>query len=283
MEFDSKYSGQFYKKQGGYLYVLRGDGKFAATSVSFDGQANNVLVQLSGYYQSGADGSLMYQTTSGEYIRMADGWEYVSTSSVTQYSQKDAQYYVNKVIKANANILENNLFCARFASKLTDEQQTKLYRLQTRLESRNKRLINDGLCTDLKTSTPPGYSLLANNLDAFMQAYATGAPIGAVVSTATIIVVAVVIASLATAAYFAYKYMASEAEQDVKYSEELTKSLMAKLTPEEYNQLMRETRGIVTKSKLLSKFGGAMVILKWGLLAVGGYVLYNWYKSYRNG
>lgn len=280
MIYNGKYSGQFYKKLGGEEYVLRGDGKFAYAGASGD---SVVLVQLTGYYQTGADGSAMFQTTGGTYIKMADGWEYVSSSAITKYSQKDAQYYVNKVIKANASILENNLFCARFAGKLTETQQTQLYGLQTRLEDRNQRLINDGLCGDLRTSTPPGYTMLSNSLANFMNAYSTGAPIGAVISTATIVVVAVVIASLATAAYFAYKYMASEAEQDVRYSEELTKALMSKLTKEEYDQLMQETRGIVTKSRLLSKFGGAMGVLKWGLLAVGGYALYKWYKDYKNG
>jgi hypothetical protein len=73
--------------------------------------------------------------------------------------------------------------------------------------------------------------------------------------------------------------MASEAEKDVKYSEELTKVLMERLTPEEYEQLMEETQGIVTKSRLLSKFGGSFAVLKWGLLAAAGYVVYDYFKK----
>lgn len=280
MKYNSKYTGQYYQLQGGEIYVLRADGRFAYAGSESSG---SVIVQLTGYYMYGADGSAMYQTTSGGWVRLADGWQNTGYAPLRLYSQKDAQYYVNKVIKANASILENNLFCARFASKLTDEQKFVLYGLQNRLESRNKKLLDDGLCEGQQVSTPPGYTLLSNDLATFMQAYRSGASVGAiVVTTTTIVIAAVVIASLATAAYFAYKYMASEAEKDVKYSEELTRALMAKLTPEEYEQLMRETQGIVTKSKLTAKFGGAMSILKWGLLAGAGYVLYNFFKDRKN-
>lgn len=272
MNYNSKYVGQFYQLNGGDIYTLRGDGRFAYTSAGDEG---NVMVQLTGFYRTGADGSAMYQTTSGGWIRMADGWKNTGYSPIRQYSQKDAQYYVNKVTKANATIYENNLVCSRFASKLTDEQQFLLYSLQTRLESRNQQLLNDGLCSNQKVASPPGYSLLSNNLSAFMQAYSSGASISGIGSiTATIVVAAVVIASLATAAYFAYKYMASEAEKDVQYSDELTQVLLKKLTPEEYEQLKRETQGIVTKSKLTAKFGSALSFLKWGLVAAAGLVIY---------
>lgn len=272
MRFNSKYSGQYYQLQGGDIYTLRGDGRFAYTSAGDEGL---VMVQLTGYYRNGADGSAMYQTTSGGWIRMADGWENTGYAPIRQYSQKDAQYYVNKVLKANASILENNLFCARFASRLTDDQQATLYMLQSRLESRNKQLLSDGLLEDQQVATPPGYSLLSNDLASFMQAYSTGAKISGVGALATTIVVtAIVIASLATAAYFAYKYMASEAEKDMKYSEELTKILIEKLTPEEYDKLMQETQGIVTKSKLIAKFGGALSVMKLALLAGAGLAIY---------
>lgn len=277
MNYNSKYVGQFYQLNGGDIYTLRGDGRFAYTSAGDEG---NVMVQLTGFYRTGADGSAMYQTTSGGWIRMADGWKNTGYSPIRQYSQKDAQYYVNKVTKANATIYENNLVCSRFASKLTDEQQFLLYSLQTRLESRNQQLLNDGLCSNQKVASPPGYSLLSNNLSAFMQAYSSGASISGIGSiTATIVVTAVVIASLATAAYFAYKYMASEAEKDVQYSDELTQVLLKKLTPEEYEQLKRETQGIVTKSKLTAKFGSALSLLKWVLVAAAGLVIYKSIKT----
>lgn len=273
MKYNSKYTGQYYQLKGGEVYVLRADGRFAYAGAE---TGSTVMVQLTGYYYADEG---MYQTTTGGWIRLAAGWQNTGYSPIRLYTQKDAQYYVNKIIKANATILENNLFCARFAGKLTEEQQFMLYGLQTRLEGRNKKLLDDGLCEDQQVSTPPGYGLLSNELSTFMQAYSSGAQIGAVVSIGTIVVAAVVIASLATAAYFAYKYLASEAEQDVKYSEELTKTLMQKLTKEEYDQLMRETQGIVTKSKLTAKFGGAMSVLKWGLIGAAGLVLYKFFNQ----
>lgn len=277
MNYNSKYVGQFYQLNGGDIYILRGDGRFAYASAGDEG---SVMVQLTGFYRQGADGSAMYQTTSGGWIRMADGWSNTGYSPIRQYSQKDAQYYVNKVIKANATIYENNLLCARFATKLTEDQQYTLYSLQERLQSRNQQLLDDGLCSNQQVSSPPGYSLLSNNLATFMQAYSTGSQIGGIGSiTATIVVACVVIASLATAAYFAYKYMASEAEKDVKYSDELTKILLEKLTPEEYELLKRETQGIVTKSKLTAKFGSAITFLKWGAIVFAGFAIYKTIKN----
>lgn len=279
MEFKQSYSGQYYQLQGGYVYSLRGDGAFAATSA---GEPGLVMVQLTGYYKNGRDGSPMYQTTNNGWIRMADGWQNTGYAPIRLYTQKDAQFYVNKVIKANAKIIQNNLFCARFANKLTDDEQFELYSLQKRLENRNEKLQNDGLCTDLKVSSPPGYSDLSNSLSTFMLSYSSGATIGAVISVGSIIVAAIVISSLATAAYFAYKYLASEAEKDVRYSDELTAILMKRLTPEEYQQLLEETQGIVTKARLSAQVQGAMGIVKWGLFAVAGFVIYKAIKNRNN-
>ena len=128
----------------------------------------------------------------------------------------------------------------------------------------------DGLVTGIETSYPQGYVYLESYLNSFM---ASGG-VGLVISTTTIVIAALVVASLSTAAYFAYKYYASEAEKDVKYSKELTKVLLSKLTDEEYQQLMEETRGMVTKAKLTSKFGSYGKVLAFVLAAVGGVLLY---------
>lgn len=279
MKFDQKYYGQFYSLQGGQVYVLRGDGAFAYAGADSNGV---VMVQLTGYYQAGADGNNMYQCTNGGWIKLADGWENTGYSYIQQYSVRDAQTCVDIVIKSNAQILQNNLFCARFANKLSEDEQFTLYQLQKRLEDRNNKIENDGLCNDVKVSYPPGYSLLDNSLSYFINAYANCSTIGAIISVSTIVISAVVIASFATAAYFAYKYLASEAEKDVEYSKELTKTLMDKLTPEEYQQLLKETQGIVTKAKLSSQFQGGLGVIKWGLLAVAGVAIYKAFKNRNN-
>lgn len=282
MKFNSKYAGQYYTLQGGEVYVLRGDGRFAYTGAN---TASNIVVQLTGYYKQGAS-SVMYQTTQDGWIKLSDGWQNTGYAPIRQYTAKDAEYYVNQVIRNNAHILENNLFCARFASKLNDDEQYELYRLQSALRARNERIVNDGLCTDIKVSSPPGYSKLDGYLNQFMQAYANGAEIngvGVISTTAIIVVSCIVVASLATAAYFAYKAFAAESERDVKYSDELTKTLLNKLTPEEYDQLMRETNGIVTKTRLSSRFSGAFGLLKWGAVIAGGLLVYKYIKDKKKG
>lgn len=278
MKFNSKYAGQYYTLQGGEVYVLRGDGRFAYAGAN---TASNIIVQLTGYYKQGTS-SIMYQTTQDGWIKLSDGWQNTGYAPIRQYTAKDAEYYVNQVIRNNAHILENNLFCARFASKLNDDEQYELYRLQSALQARNERIVNDGLCTDIKVSSPPGYSKLDGYLNQFMQAYANSAEIngvGVISTTAIIVVSCIVVGSLATAAYFAYKAFAAESEKDVKYSDELTKTLLNKLTPEEYEQLKRETNGIVTKTRLSSRFNGAFGLLKWLLIGAAGYVVYRGIKN----
>lgn len=270
MKYNSKYVGQFYKMLDGEVYELRPDGKFAYAGVD---SSSIMLVQLTGYYRIGADGKEMFQTTTNGWIRLSDGWENTGYSPIRQYSAKDVEYYVNKMIRNNAKILENNLVCSLFAYKLNDDEKLDLYLLQTRLKNRNQHLLDDGLCKDIKVASPPGYSLLENKLDSFMQSYSSG--IGVVLSTTAVLVVsAVVVASLATAAYFAYKALFNESAEDVKYSDELTKKLISKLTPEEYNQLLNETQGIVTKTKLSSKFGGAFGLVKLVAIAAGVFGIY---------
>lgn len=68
--------------------------------------------------------------------------------------------------------------------------------------------------------------------------------------------------------------MAEQAEQDVKFSDELTRTLVEKLTPEEFEQLKKETNGIVTKQKILSSVGGGFAALKWMLIAGAGIGVY---------
>lgn len=276
--YDQKYNGQYYQMVGGITYELRPNGSFGGNGI----QEVMVRVQTTGYYRiSTLSGDVMLQTTSGEYIDPTEGWNNVGYSPLRSYSQKDADFYLKKIIKNNARILENNLLCARFVDKLSEREKSDLYVLQLSLESRNSSLINDGYIQDAKASYPPGYSLLNNQLQSFMQTYGTSpvSGVGVVISTGTIIVSAIVIASLATAAYFAFKAMYRESEEDVKYSDELTQTLLAKLTPEEYEALMRETQGIVTKAKLFARFSNVTGIIKWGLIGFAGYTIYRTIKD----
>ena len=58
---------------------------------------------------------------------------------------------------------------------------------------------------------------------------------------------------------FAYQTYFRESEQDVRYSRELTESLKNKLTEAEYQQLLEETAGLLTRQKIsqqIASIGG---------------------------
>lgn len=101
----------------------------------------------------------------------------------------------------------------------------------------------------------------------------TGETVG-VATWVVVVVAAAVIAGLGTAAYFTYKSLADESERDVKFSKELTATLVNKLTEEEYQQLLNETKGLLTRSKIKGLLRGSTGVAKAALLAVGGYMIY---------
>ena len=263
---------------GGTIYEYSG-GYFAGTTgyanVSDDTYANTPRVALTGYSVTSKRGSVGWQTTNGGYIILSEGWQQVGTVAVAKYSQTQAQKLVDKIIKNNITIVQNNLVCARFASKFTAEQQQMIRELQNRCESRKNALAGQGLCSNVKTSYPKGYADLGGYLDALMNGEAIG-----IATWAVVVIAAVIIAATATAAYFAYKAFAEESERDVKYSQELTKILMEKLTPEDYEQLMQETQGIVTKSRLKSMLRGGLNTLTIAALVFAGIYTYVTLKNY---
>ncbi len=203
----------------------------------------------------------------------------LSSAQYASYSNREAQALVNGIITNNRAIYENNLLCGRFRRKLTTSQQKQVAALQQRLEARNSALVDSGVLGDLKQSYPKGYILYYDDL----QALCNENKIGIVVSTtAMIIITAIVVASMGTTAYFAYKAYYNESVDDVKFSNELTKILSEKLTDEEYAQLKSETAGLVTKAKLTSKlgaFGGKIKFLLYALLGAGAaYGVYKFVK-----
>ena len=259
----------------GALYSLRKDGNFAGASLELDGSSVARTVALTGYTQTSRKGNVHYQTTDGYWIYLPDGWEQVGTIAIMRYSQSQAQALVNKIIANNKVIICNNLLCARFANKLTDTQKKQVRALQTRLMSRNDALMSGGLTTDIKTSYPQDYNDLAPYLDKLM----TGEGVG--VATWIIVVSCIVAAALATAAYYTYKSLADESEVDLKFSKKLNEALMSKLTEKEYKQLLSETQGKLTKSKLRTLFRtSAKWIIAGALAAAAGiYVLINYTRK----
>lgn len=225
---------------------------------------------LTGYYYYDGKYTNYLQTTGGLYV-------YINTYDGTQndwsiqegavklrtYTETQAQALVRKIFNNNIVIVQNNLVCARFANKFTAEQRQQIRELQRRCEARKAALTSQGLCDHIETSYPKGYADLEPYLDKLMAGESVG-----IATWAVVVIAAVVIAGLGTAAYFAYKELADESEKDVKYSKELTAILTSKLTDEEYQQLLSETKGIVTKARLKqSIFGNAKWLL--GIAAVG--------------
>lgn len=236
--------------------------------VTIDGYEPTLQCVLTGWYIN-RNGYNYYQTTAPNAWVILD-----KNTTVTEDRSArsgNAQNLVNEIIKNNKRILENNLICARYSAKLTANQRTLLYDLQSRLEMRNNALLNSNLISSARETYPGGYINLQNYLTDFM----TNGKIGVAISgTAVIVVSAVVIASMAAAAYFAYLAYYNESMQDVKYSDELTAILANKLTPEEFNQLKNETAGIVTKTRLKSSLGTFSTLFNiaaWGFL---GYAIY---------
>lgn len=264
--FNKNVAGYRYQLYGGYTYSLRDDGRFAGTATD---RLESVI--LTGWYIRRDNGNDMYQTVGNEYIDLSEGWQ--ADSLVYNITQSEAQRLVNTIINCNKQIIGNNILCARYASKLSTSERKQLYDLQKRLEERNNALVSNGVLSDVTTSYPQGYVYLQSYLDKFM---ASGG-IGSV--TVTIVVAAIVIASLSTAAYFAYKYYAQEAEQDVKYSKQLTSVLTSKLTDAEYQQLLEETKGIVTKAKIRTSLGNYGSMIGIALLAAGALLIYRRVKQ----
>lgn len=266
MNFNAQYSGKVYELFQGEIYGLRADGHFASTRVEYN---YTERVTLTGYTATSNRGNTGYQTTSGGYILLNEGWQFVGEAAIAKHSQAQAQALVDKIIKNNITILQNNLVCARFANRFTEREQSQIRNLQIRMQERNNALQAGGLNSNIQTSYPAGYAELSASLDKLMAGESIG-----LTATAWLVIAAVVITATATAAYFAYKELAEESEKDVKFSKELTAKLTEKLTPEEYQQLLDETKGIVTKARLkqsLSSYGNILKIAAIGVIGIIAY------------
>lgn len=274
MTFDPTYQGKVMQLAQGEVYDLRPDGRFAYAGAVYDYTSR---VALTGYTATSTSGNKGYQTTGGGYIFLSDGWQEVGQVPVAQYSQTQAQALVNQIIRNNESILRNNLLCARYANRFTPGQQAQIRELQNRLQARNNALQAGGLCDQIQTGYPAEYAELSAYLDALMS----GETIG-VATWVVVVIAATVLAATATAAYFTYKSLADESEKDVKFSKELTATLVNKLTEEEYQQLLQETKGLLTKSKIKGLIRGGSSVAKVALLIVGGWSIYQIIKQARS-
>lgn len=223
---------------------------------------------LPGYaYAQGTEGwyaVIDLSKTQGDYWTVTN-----NAAKVPTYTDNQANKLIQQIINNNISILRNNLLCARYADRFTAQQQQQIKMLQKRLQARNNALQAEGLCTGIETGYPEEYAELSPYLERLM----TGETVG-VATWVVVVVAAAVIAGLGTAAYFTYKSLADESEKDVKFSKELTATLVSKLTEEEYQQLLNETKGLLTKSKIKGLLRGSTGVAKTMLTIVGGYMIY---------
>ena len=193
LKYDERYAGaKAVAKAGAQAY----SGIVDHGTVYNAGDGN--FTYCTGYYYE--DGWWQYvQTTNGLYLVVDlnnPDWSFtVGAQKTHAYTQSQAQYLVNKIIKNNYAILCNNLICARYADRLTSEERQLVRDLQERLQARNSALQAEGLVDNIQTATPAGYAELSGSLDALMADERIG------IATWVVVVIAcAVIAATATAA-----------------------------------------------------------------------------------
>ena len=235
------------------------------------------VVTLTGWY----DGWMYYIIEYPGYFINIDHWEHLGYSA--QVSPTKAQNIVNKLLKNNQIIFENNLLAARFANRMNLSEKNTLYGLQKRLEQRDSQLREADVFSSLGEARIMGYANYQNYLDNFTSSYNSG--VGLVISTTTaIITVAVVVASLSTAAYFAFKALYEESVKDVELSKKMLQTLAKyNISDEDLRIIEQETQGIVNRAVFMEKinttFGNIKNILLYGALGYVGYQLYKKYKK----
>lgn len=247
-----------------------------------DANAGDYII-CTGYYFV-LSGYAYAQSTEGWYAvidlsaNQSDYWTVTNNAAkVPTYSDNQANKLIQQIINNNISILRNNLLCARYADRFTAQQQQQIKMLQKRLQARNNALQAEGLCTGIETGYPEEYAELSPYLERLM----TGETVG-VATWVVVVIAAAVIAGFGTAAYFTYKSLADESEKDVKFSKELTATLVSKLTEEEYQQLLNETKGLLTKSKIKSLVKGYSGAVKTVAFVAGATLLWMAIQKRRN-
>lgn len=237
-------------------------------------------VVCTGYFYQQSEDVLYFQTTSGWWViatnNLTNEWSKDGTKGIRAISDQTAQKLVNNIIENNYRITRNNLLCARFINKLSVKEREQIAELQKRVQSRNEALKAEGVTDKIETGYPSGYAELSDDLSALMRSET----IGAIATWVIIVIAATIVTGMGTAAYYMYKSLLEESERDVKFSDDLTRTLASKLTDEEYQQLMTETKGIVTKAKVKQALGSYWNVVKIAAFAVAGYAGFKFIKNY---
>lgn len=262
-EYDDRYRGIKYVAQNGDAQLRT----LSTGSGAFHNCTKGEWVTLTGYYcwYDGYTDYIYFQTTYGDWFAVgsATDWKaYAATESIPHYSRDEVQRMVDAMLANDRRIVENNLFCARYADKLTADEKKEIVQLQRRVQERQEALKSQGFVTDLKYGKTEGYAEFEPYLEKLMNS-------GIGFAWGVFLVWCFVIAATAGACYFVYRDFFAQSKEDVKWSDELTKTLKDKLTAEEYAQLERETQGIITNVSIRERFKGGLNTFTIGALIIG--------------
>lgn len=248
-------------------------GQDGGGSVEFMKKGN--WVTLTGYYcwHTSPD-NLYFQTTLGNWYAIVNktDWRNAGTVTLPHYSRDEVQAMIDAMLANDRRIVENSLFCARYADKLTAKEKKAVVTLQRRVMERQDALKSQGLVKDIKYAQTEGYAEFAPYLEKLMNS-------GIGFAWAAFIVWCFVLGATAAACYFVYRDFFAQSKDDVKWSDELTRTLKNKLTDEEYAQLERETQGIITKVSIRERFKGGLNTLTIAALIVGAALVVRIFKE----
>jgi hypothetical protein len=185
-----------------------------------------------------------------------------------------AKSLIDGLIANNKTILENNLICARIMELMTENNipiqanhKKILYGLQSRLTSRNEKILTSPFLDAKQTGTPPELSVYSSSLQKFMNNTDISG-IGVLPVIAVNIIIYVVVPLLLTAIiYLLFKDSKKESDADVVYSEDLMANLIKYLPKEVLAQLLEENK--VAAAKIKDNASGQSLIRTAGYLAAG--------------
>jgi len=196
-----------------------------------------------------------------------------------------AKNLMEALIANNKSILENNLLCSRVITILNSrnvsipiEYKKNLYGLQGRLTARNEKILTSPFIDTKQTAAPAAFNKYQPDLNSFMNSPGIG-----VVPVVAAIVVYVVVPILVSAIiYLIFSNLHKESKTDVVYSKELTNTLISKLTPDEYQQLLAENEA--NAKKIDDNASGASLLKTAKYLAIGfiGFTVIDKFISKRN-
>ena len=274
MQFNDNFAGLKVRANTSYYNDIIAEAVIQKEGYGFAVDAGTV-VTLTGWF----NGLFYYIVEYPGYYINIESWSV--TGTIQPKTQAQAQNIVNKLLKNNQYIFENNLLLARFANRLNQSEKNTLYALQKRLEERDNMLREADVFSSLGEARIMGYSNYQSYLDEFMSSHNAG--VGLFISTTTAIIISVVvIGSLSTAAYFAFKAAYEESKRDVELSRKMLQIFEKyQMTEEDIAIIQQETQGIVTKHVLMEKINNWLGNTK--LLIIGGLAVllgYNIYQKY---